>query len=45
MADFAKVNQEYAKHFKESFPARVCIAVSGLPRNGNYSHINMTTIN
>lgn len=27
MADFAKVNEAYAKFFEGSYPARVCIAV------------------
>lgn len=35
MGDFAKVNEEYAKFFKSDFPARVCIAVKQLPKNGN----------
>ena len=33
MNDFNKVNQEYAKWFKdEAYPARVCFSVKGLPR-------------
>ncbi len=33
MANFAKVNEEYAKWFKSGvFPARVCFAANGLPR-------------
>ena len=33
MADYAKVNEEYAKFFKGDFPARTCVAVKGLPKN------------
>jgi len=33
MADFAKVNEEYAKYFTKDPPARVCYAVKGLPKN------------
>ncbi len=32
MADFAKVNEVYAKHIGGSRPARSTIAVAGLPR-------------
>lgn len=32
MDDFAKVNSVYAKYFKVNPPARVCIAVSQLPK-------------
>jgi 2-iminobutanoate/2-iminopropanoate deaminase len=39
MADFAKVNEEYAKFFKNEFPARVCIAVHQLPRAGRYFNV------
>ena len=34
MADFAKVNEEYAKFFTSDFPARSCVAVKQLPKNG-----------
>lgn len=34
MEDFAKVNGVYAKYFKTQPPARVCIAVSQLPKGG-----------
>lgn len=34
MDDFAKVNSVYAKYFKTEPPARVCIAVSQLPKGG-----------
>jgi 2-iminobutanoate/2-iminopropanoate deaminase len=37
MADFARVNMEYAKFFKDTYPARVCIAVHQLPKAGKYS--------
>ena len=30
--DFAKVNEIYAKYFKEPFPARSCVEVSALPK-------------
>ena len=33
MNDFAKVNEEYAKHFTEPFPARSCFEVAKLPKN------------
>lgn len=32
MADFAEMNQEYATHFTEPYPARTTVAVAGLPR-------------
>lgn len=31
MADFAKVNEVYARQFEEPFPARSCVEVSALP--------------
>lgn len=31
--DFVKVNEIYAKHFSENFPARSTIAVKTLPKN------------
>ncbi len=34
MRNFAEMNEEYVKHFPEPLPARSCIAVSALPRNG-----------
>ena len=34
MNDFAAVNDEYAKVFKGSFPARSCVAVAKLPKGG-----------
>lgn len=34
MDDFSKVNGVYAKYFKDHPPARVCIAVSQLPKGG-----------
>lgn len=34
MGDFAKVNEVYAKSFEGEYPARVCIAVKQLPKNG-----------
>ena len=37
MDDFAKVNTEYAKFFTSDYPARTCIAVKTLPKNGKYS--------
>lgn len=33
MNDFAVVNEEYAKHFNEPYPARACVAVKTLPKN------------
>lgn len=33
MSDFTEVNEEYAKWFKSSFPARETVAVAGLPKN------------
>jgi len=32
MADFATVNEVYAKHFKDAPPARSTVAVAGLPK-------------
>ncbi|WP_071027859.1 RidA family protein [Peptoniphilus raoultii] len=34
MADFGKVNEIYSKYFKEHKPARSCVEVSNLPKNG-----------
>ena len=34
MADFAVVNEEYAKVFKTNPPARSCVAVAKLPKSG-----------
>ena len=33
MSLFGAVNEVYAKYYKEDPPARVCIAVKGLPKN------------
>jgi 2-iminobutanoate/2-iminopropanoate deaminase len=33
MEDFAKMNEVYAKYFKEPYPARATVAVKGLPKN------------
>lgn len=33
MGDFAAVNEVYAKHFGEPYPARACVAVKTLPKN------------
>lgn len=32
MGDFARVNEVYARYFPEECPARVCVAVSDLPK-------------
>lgn len=32
MADFAKVNEVYAKHFSSPYPARSCVEVAALPK-------------
>lgn len=32
MADFAKVNAIYARHFSEPYPARACYQAAGLPK-------------
>ena len=32
MGDFARVNEVYARYFPEDCPARVCVAVSDLPK-------------
>ena len=32
MGDFARVNEVYARYFLEECPARVCVAVSDLPK-------------
>lgn len=29
--DFAKVNSVYSKHFKEPYPARICVEVAKIP--------------
>ncbi|MEN6386731.1 MAG: RidA family protein [Phycisphaerales bacterium] len=34
MADFAKMNEVYAHYFAQPFPARVCVAVKQLPKDG-----------
>ncbi len=34
MADFAAMNEVYAKHFEGDFPARSAVAVKTLPKNG-----------
>lgn len=33
MGDFAAVNEVYAKHFTQPYPARACVAVKTLPKN------------
>lgn len=33
MGDFAAVNEVYALHFEEPYPARACVAVRTLPKN------------
>ena len=33
MEDFAKMNEVYAKFFKEPYPARATVAVGNLPKN------------
>jgi 2-iminobutanoate/2-iminopropanoate deaminase len=33
MADFAAMNEVYAKHFEEPYPARSAVAVKTLPKN------------
>ena len=33
MSDFAAVNEAYAKHFAEPYPARACVAVKELPKS------------
>lgn len=33
MEDFAKINEVYAKHFKEPYPARSCVQVARLPKD------------
>ena len=43
MADFAAVNEVYGKYFKDSFPARSTVAVSGLPK-GVQVEIEVTAI-
>ena len=35
LADFAKMNDVYAKYFTEPFPARSTIQVAGLPKGAN----------
>lgn len=33
MDDFGKINEVYAKHFKEPYPARSCVQVVRLPKD------------
>ena len=33
MDDFGKINEVYAKHFKEPYPARSCVQVARLPKD------------
>ena len=33
MNDFAKINEVYAKYFKEPYPARSCVEVARLPKD------------
>ena len=33
MDDFATINEVYAKHFKEPYPARSCVQVARLPKD------------
>ena len=33
MDDFGKINEVYAKHFKEPYPARSCVEVARLPKD------------
>lgn len=33
MDDFGKINEIYAKHFKEPYPARSCVQVARLPKD------------
>jgi len=35
MKKFGELNELYKKYFKQSYPARTCIAVAGLPLNAN----------
>jgi 2-iminobutanoate/2-iminopropanoate deaminase len=35
MGNFAKVNSEYARYFKQDFPARETVQVSALPKGAN----------
>ena len=33
MDDFAKINEVYAKYFKDNYPARSCVEVARLPKD------------
>ncbi|MDO4166200.1 MAG: RidA family protein [Eubacteriales bacterium] len=33
MDDFGKINEVYAKHFKEPYPSRSCVQVARLPKD------------
>ncbi len=33
MADFAAINEVYARYFSAPYPARACVAVAGLPKD------------
>ena len=35
LSEFSKINEEYAKFFKEPFPARSCVEVSSIPKNAS----------
>ena len=43
MQDFVKMNQVYAKYFREPFPARSCVAVKALPK-GVRVEIELTAV-
>ncbi len=43
MNDFAKVNAEYAKSFKDQFPARETVQVSALPK-ASHVEISVTAV-
>ena len=35
MADFSLINEAYEEYFNDHKPARACVEVSGLPKDGN----------
>ncbi len=36
MSDFANINKIYGEYFKDSYPARSCVAVKALPKDAKF---------
>ena len=43
MGNFAKMNEVYTSYFKGELPARTCVAVKSLPKDGKHILINQST--